>query len=59
MRMMNEFRETQAKIDALTGTSRQDRETAACLRRLEQMRIKREKAAKRKAHQEGLVEVTK
>jgi len=50
MQAMNEFRWGQGKVEEVTGMTRDQRESAACARRLEQMAKRREKQAKREAN---------
>lgn len=49
MEAMNKLRWSQGKVEEVTGMSRGHRESAECVRRLEQMKKKREKHAKREA----------
>jgi len=46
---MKEFQWGQGKVEEVTCMSKEQRESAACARRLEQMVKKREKQAKREA----------
>jgi hypothetical protein len=50
MQAMNQFLWCQGKVEEVTGMSREQRESAACARRLAQMVKKREKQAKREAN---------
>lgn len=50
MQAMNEFRWGQGKVEEVTGMSREQRESSACVRRLEQMAKKHEKQEKREAN---------
>ena len=58
MQAMNEFRWAQCKVEEVTGMSREQRESAACARRLEQMAKKREKQAKREANRLAAMQQT-
>jgi len=49
MQAMKEFQWGQGKVEEVTCMSKEQRESAACARRLEQMVKKREKQAKREA----------
>jgi hypothetical protein len=50
MQAKNEFLWSQCKVEEVTGMSRQQRESAACARRIAQMEKKREKLAKREVN---------
>lgn len=49
MRMMNEYEWAQGKVSESIGYTKEQREGAACQRRLRQMEAKRAKQAARKA----------
>ena len=55
---MSEFRWAQDKVEEATGMSKQQRESAACARRLEQMAKKREKQSKREANRLAAMQQT-
>ena len=58
MQAMSEFVWSQGKVEEVTGMSRDQRESAACARRLEQMAKKRDKKAKRDANRLSAVQQT-
>lgn len=58
MQAMSEFRWSQGKVEEVTGMSREQRESAACARRLEQMAKRREKQAKREANKMAAMQQT-
>ena len=58
MQAMSEFIWGQGKVEEVTGISREQRESAACTRRLEQMLKKREKQTKREANQMAAMQQT-